>query len=82
MQRRIQRFADQLEREGPQAVATDLSRFARRRPAMFLMAAGTAGFLIGRAVRAGAAASKESPSTAQWGLPNGGYSAGQFDPAR
>ena len=84
VQRRVQRFADKLDREGPQVVATDLARFARRRPATFLMAAGTAGFLIGRLVRASAAASRESSSQSsqQWSAPNADYAAGQFEPSR
>jgi ElaB/YqjD/DUF883 family membrane-anchored ribosome-binding protein len=61
-QERVSSFATRLENEGPQAVLQDVTRFARQRPAVFLMAAAGAGFAIGRLVRAGAAASGDSSS--------------------
>ena len=61
-QQRVSSFATRLETEGPQAVLQDVTRFARQRPAVFLLAAAGAGFAIGRLVRAGAAASSEQSS--------------------
>ena len=55
-QARVSALATRLEDEGPEAVLADVTRFARRRPAMFLMLAGGAGFAVGRLVRAGATA--------------------------
>ena len=40
-------------RAGPDGVLQDVRRFARRRPGMFLLAAGVTGFAIGRVVKAG-----------------------------
>jgi ElaB/YqjD/DUF883 family membrane-anchored ribosome-binding protein len=50
-QERVQSYADSLERRGPRAFMDDVSSFARRRPVAFLMAAGFAGFAVGRLVR-------------------------------
>ena len=55
-QQRLQQFAGRLE-DGPSAVLDDLRRFARRQPVLFLAVAGGLGFLTGRLVRAGRAAS-------------------------
>ncbi len=55
-EQRLQRFAGRLE-DGPSAVLEDLRGFARRQPVLFLAAAGGLGFLTGRLVRAGRAAS-------------------------
>jgi len=60
-------FAGRLEAGGPQGLVDDLSSFARRRPAAFLMAAGVAGFAMGRLARAGAAASHEGQQPQQLG---------------
>lgn len=56
---KVETVARRLDEGGPQGVIGDLSDFARRRPGTFLAAAGLVGFVVGRAVRAGAAASKE-----------------------
>lgn len=53
---RVNRFAERLD-EGPDAVLDDVRRFARQRPMAFLASAGVLGFLAGRMVRAGKAAS-------------------------
>jgi hypothetical protein len=63
-QTRIDGFVDRIETGGPQGVIDDLSSFARRRPGVFLLAAGVAGFAIGRVARAGVAASHEQQSFA------------------
>jgi hypothetical protein len=46
-----ERYAGRLEGDGFSAVASDLSRFARRRPGVFLLAAVAAGFAAGRLVK-------------------------------
>jgi len=48
----LSRLAERLE-DGPTAVLDDVRRFARRQPVAFLAAAGAAGFLAGRLLRAG-----------------------------
>jgi len=58
-QERVQSYAQTLQQRGPQALAEDVSRFARRRPVVFLVAAVATGFAAGRLVRAGAAQAKE-----------------------
>jgi hypothetical protein len=68
-QQRVQSYADSLERRGPRAFVDDVSRFARRRPAAFLLAVGFAGFAAGRLVRSGA--QKDSP---ELGRGDDGYS--------
>ena len=55
-EQRLQRYVSSLDVRGPQGALDDVARFARRRPAMFLLGAGVAGFAIGRLVRAGASA--------------------------
>jgi hypothetical protein len=57
---RVVGLASTLEQRGPQGVLDDVARYARRKPGMFLLMAGVAGFSVGRFVRAGAAASHES----------------------
>jgi hypothetical protein len=57
---RIGRLAGELEQRGPEGLAEDLSRFARRRPGAFLLGAGLVGFAAGRVVRAGAATRSEA----------------------
>jgi len=44
--------ADKLERGGVDMALADLKRFARRRPGLFLMGAGGAGFATGRLLKA------------------------------
>jgi hypothetical protein len=65
---RAQNLAARLERGGPDAVANDLKQFARRRPGLYLGTAVAAGFIVGRAVRAGAmSAGKDTAPTAMVG---------------
>ena len=59
-QGKVERFAERLADRGPQGALEDLAGFARRRPAVFLLLAGGAGFAIGRITRSGVAAHKES----------------------
>jgi hypothetical protein len=54
-----ERYAGRLDRDGFSGVASDLSRFARRRPGVFLLGAVVAGFAAGRMVK-GAKKLKES----------------------
>lgn len=53
-----QQFASRLDSEGLQGVANDISKFARRRPGLFLAAAAGVGFLAGRTLRANQAANQ------------------------
>jgi hypothetical protein len=66
-QQRLQSYSDRLQQRGPQALLDDVTAFARRRPGVFLMGAVATGFVVGRIVRAGAAANKEqrASNTAQ-----------------
>lgn len=48
---RLDHVASRLEDGGIEGVLDDVARFARQRPAMFLMGAGLAGFAVGRLVR-------------------------------
>ena len=49
---RASSLAERLEQGGPQAAINDVSRFARRRPVLFLAIAAGAGFAAGRLARA------------------------------
>jgi len=59
-EQKMQHYASSLRQRGPEGVLGDVRSFARRRPGMFLLAAGIGGFAIGRAVRSGAMSSPES----------------------
>jgi vacuolar-type H+-ATPase subunit H len=48
---RLARLAERLESRGWDGVLSDVGRFARRRPGMFLAGAMTAGFFVGRFLR-------------------------------
>jgi hypothetical protein len=66
-QHRLADYASRIEDRGVDAVFSDLSSFARRRPLVFLGAAGLAGFMIGRVVRGvaqGDGAGSEAPGRA------------------
>jgi gas vesicle protein len=52
-QHRLESYALSLRERGPDGVMQDVRGFARRRPGMFLLAAGATGFAIGRIVKAG-----------------------------
>ena len=60
---RLNSVAQRIETGGPQAILDDVTRFARRRPGMFLALAAGTGFLVGRLARSGAAARQEQQ---QW----------------
>jgi hypothetical protein len=51
---RLEELAGRLDRGGLDGVASDLARFARRRPGLFLVSCAGAGFALARLVRAGA----------------------------
>jgi hypothetical protein len=76
---RLQSYLGSLELRGPQGMVDDVTRFARRRPGMFLLGAGVAGFAIGRLVRSAAAeqGSQSSQRDRSWESPSSGvtYSA-------
>jgi hypothetical protein len=58
-QHRLESYASSLRERGPDGVLQDVRRFARRRPGMFLLAAGVTGFAIGRLVKAGGMSGSE-----------------------
>ena len=58
---RVSAIADRLETGGPQGLLDDVTDFARRRPIVFLAAAGGAGFVVGRLARAGRAVQQDRP---------------------
>jgi hypothetical protein len=75
--------AERIETAGPQGLVDDLSSFARRRPGTFLLAAGAAGFAIGRLARAGSGAVQQNGQNGQNGQladqwSNGGMNTGQL----
>jgi hypothetical protein len=57
-------LADRLDQRGFDGVVDDVQRFARRRPGLFLLAAGTAGFFAGRFLRGTQAAADDSTPSA------------------
>jgi hypothetical protein len=61
---RISQFAGRLEARGPEGLMDDVTRFARRRPLVFIGACAGAGFLLTRFVRAGAASGSTSSNGA------------------
>lgn len=48
-----ERLATRLRQGGPEGLVDDVTRFARRRPGLFLAGAAVAGFGVGRLLRAG-----------------------------
>jgi hypothetical protein len=65
-QNQLRRLAARMEQGGPQGIADDVTRFARRRPGMFLAGAVGVGFVVGRLVRAGVASQQDNgPSSVQ-----------------
>ena len=72
-QQRMEGYASSLRERGPDGLLQDVRRFARRRPAVFLLAAGVTGFAIGRMVRSGAMnGSQQSPRDAALGYGSNG----------
>jgi len=59
-QQRLESYASSLRERGPDGVMQDVRAFARRRPGMFLLAAGATGFAIGRMVKAGGMSSSQN----------------------
>ena len=62
LEQRVQRYAQSVQSRGPNALASDVTAFARRRPMAFLFGAAFAGFAVGRLVRAGAMSGQPSGS--------------------
>ncbi|MET0323600.1 MAG: hypothetical protein ABW219_00155 [Ilumatobacteraceae bacterium] len=60
---RVSTIADRLDEGGAQGLLDDVTDFARRRPVVFLAAAGAAGFLVGRLARAGRAVQQDNADT-------------------
>jgi hypothetical protein len=50
---KVEDVAHRIEAEGFDGILEDVAEFGRRRPGVFLLVAGAAGFLAGRAIRAG-----------------------------
>ena len=61
--RQVASFASRLEDRGIEGVVDDVSRFARRRPGVFLLAAAGAGFVVGRFVRSGVSVARDPRRT-------------------
>jgi hypothetical protein len=78
-QRRVEDYASSLRERGPDGLMQDARRFARRRPGMFLLAAGVTGFALGRLVRSGAMSGSQD---AQSGATPGYGSNGWYNGAR
>lgn len=57
---RVKDVGDRLERRGIDGVLNDVQDFARRRPGAFLAGCAAAGFVAGRLIRGGKAASDNS----------------------
>jgi hypothetical protein len=64
MASKVSGVADRFEQRGFDGVLEDVKSFARRRPGMFLVGAGVAGFAVGRMVR-GAKSASASNGTSQ-----------------
>ena len=87
---RAQQLGTRIQRDGYRGVTEDLSRWARRNPGVFLVAAGATGFVVGRlfrnvntskltdAAKNGANGSNGSDGSA---LPSGPTANQLFDPA-
>jgi len=58
-EQRVGGWARRLEDGGAQGAMDDLTRFARRRPGLFLAGALSVGFVVGRVARSGVAVAKE-----------------------
>jgi hypothetical protein len=56
----VRQVADRLDERGVDGVVDDVQNFARRRPGAFLLGCAAAGFVTGRLLRGGAAASGSS----------------------
>jgi len=74
----VRRLAARLEQRGPNGVMDDVTHFARRKPGVFLAGALGAGFLVGRAIRAGAFAQSSSVTDGQRSDGAVGYSTSPY----
>jgi hypothetical protein len=63
-EQRLSGWADRLQRGGPDQAVADVRRMARARPGTFLLGALGAGFVAGRLVRIGIAASHDTTGSA------------------
>jgi len=73
--RKVDEFANRLDREGLDGLASDLTGFARRRPGLFLLSCAGAGFALARIVRSQAAASSNGQNMASLSMGAGQPSA-------
>ena len=81
---KLDELADRLERGGLDGAMSDLARFARRRPGVFLFACAGAGFAFARLVRSQTGGDDETaaPSGSDWGPPGQGDELAAFAPER
>jgi hypothetical protein len=82
---KLEELADRLERGGVDGAISDLSRFARRRPGVFLLTCAGAGFALARLVRSqtgGDDKTAASFATADRPLPGWGDEPASFAPDR
>jgi ElaB/YqjD/DUF883 family membrane-anchored ribosome-binding protein len=68
-QDRLRQLAGRMDQGGAQGIVDDVTRFARRRPGVFLAGAAGMGFVVGRLVRAGAASQGTTGSAAGDNVP-------------
>jgi hypothetical protein len=81
-------IADYLDTKGASEILDDVRSFARRKPGVFLLAAGLAGVVVGRVVRGTVAASSSSGTAPQLtgstgyntGMQSTGVASGYADP--
>ena len=64
-QQRLESYASSLRERGPDGVMQDVRHFARRRPGMFLLAAGATGFAIGRIVKSGGMSGSQNEGSSE-----------------
>jgi hypothetical protein len=78
VQLRLQQWSGRLEQGGVEGVLRDLSRFARRRPGVFLVGCVAAGMVVGRVVKDVAGSDRPVPSAP----PSNGHESAQVAPSQ
>jgi hypothetical protein len=69
---KVAEVADRFDERGLEGALEDAKAFARRRPGVFLLGAGIAGFAAGRLLRGASSAAPTSPTPAASALGNSG----------
>lgn len=77
---RLETLARRADELGPRGVVEEVSDFARRRPAAFLLGAAVTGVLVGRLARAGRAASNPDGTGTSSGQVAGGSGTAELPP--